>query len=81
MVAHELKIWPEYFENVYYGYKRFEVRKNDRVFKVGDDVRLREWDPKTESYTGEYVDVRITYVLNGPLVIEGLTIFGFVLLD
>jgi ASC-1-like (ASCH) protein len=43
-VDHELKILPEYFEAVRSGEKRFELRKNDRNFKVGDWVGLREFN-------------------------------------
>ena len=28
-MIHELKIWNEYFEEVFTGYKTFEVRKNN----------------------------------------------------
>lgn len=35
-IIHELKTLPEYFELVRKGIKNFEVRKNDRDFKVGD---------------------------------------------
>lgn len=35
-MVHELKIAPEYFKDVRTGLKKFEIRKNDRDFKVGD---------------------------------------------
>lgn len=38
-----LKIYPEFFDEVFKGYKTFEVRKNDRDFKVGD-VKLTDKD-------------------------------------
>lgn len=41
-VVHELKDWPEYFEPLARGLKTFEIRRNDRQFKVGDEVRLIE---------------------------------------
>lgn len=43
---HDLKIFPRYFEEVVNGSKRFEIRKNDRDFKVGDEVLLREYNPE-----------------------------------
>ena len=58
-----LKILPEYFEEVADGFKRAEVRYNDRDFKVGDIYTLREWDG--EKFTGRGVTVRITHVLKG----------------
>lgn len=39
-MIHELKILPEYFEAVTSGRKQFEIRKNDRDFKVGDQLIL-----------------------------------------
>ena len=53
MNKHEIKILPEYFELLFTphgGVKRFELRKNDRDYKVGDVVTLKEWTG-TE-YTG-----------------------------
>ncbi len=52
MNIHELKTWPEYFEQVYNGTKTFEVRRDDRGFKIGDQLRLREYDQVTKSYSG-----------------------------
>lgn len=63
MTEHELKTWPEYFEPTWNGLKRFEFRKNDRDFKQGDVLRLREWDPKTEKYTGREIAAMVAYVL------------------
>lgn len=63
-MTHELKTWPEYFEAVANGLKRFELRdSSDRDFKVGDKLRLEEWIPATKTYTGRYVTVRVLYVL------------------
>lgn len=36
-MIHELKILPEYYEEVKCGNKNFELRKNDRDYKVYDD--------------------------------------------
>lgn len=43
--THELKCWPQYFRYVAEGLKNFEIRKNDREFKVGDRLTLREFTP------------------------------------
>ena len=45
-MRHQLKTWPEYFKAVAAGTKTFEVRENDRNFKVGDVLELREWIPE-----------------------------------
>ena len=63
---HELKTWPEYFEAIVDGSKRFEVRKNDRDFQEMDTVRLCEWKPDTEDYTGRVAIASIGYILRGP---------------
>ena len=42
---HELKSWEEFFQDVVDDIKTFEIRKNDRKFKVGDLLVLREFVP------------------------------------
>lgn len=59
---HELKILPWFFEPVRTGEKPFEVRRNDRDFKTGDTLLLREWTGL--KYTGEFLVARITYITN-----------------
>lgn len=62
---HELKILPKYFREVVDNKKKFEVRKNDRNFCVGDKILLREYDPLTDDgYTGRIWYGDITYILN-----------------
>lgn len=51
MKLHELKILPEYYTKVSTGEKRFEIRKDDRNFKVGDIIRLCEHGGK--GFTGK----------------------------
>ena len=41
---HELKTYPQYFQQTWNGNKPFEVRLNDRHYEVGDIVILKEWD-------------------------------------
>ncbi len=59
---HYLKIKQEYFNAVKYGEKKFEVRKNDRDFKVDDTLVLKEIN-ETGEYTGRRLRVKITYIL------------------
>lgn len=61
--THELRTWPEHFAAVAAGTKRFEVRRDDRDFAVGDTLRLAEWDPVEATYTGRTVTTEVTYVL------------------
>lgn len=61
--THNLKILSKYFTEILNGSKTFELRKNDRDYKVGDALMLREFNG--EEYTGNSVHVNITYILEG----------------
>lgn len=63
--THRLKIWPRYFEAVCDGRKTFEVRVNDRGFRVGDKLELQEWHPTTGEYTGRSVVKEVVYMVYG----------------
>lgn len=45
MTTHELKTWPDPFAAIVSGRKRFEYRRDDRGYAIGDSLRLREWTP------------------------------------
>lgn len=64
-MKHELKIWPEFYDAVAHDVKTFEIREDDRDIRVGDTLRLVEWNPE-EFYTGRMVDVYVTYTLRDP---------------
>jgi hypothetical protein len=77
--AIELKTLPEYFADVASGVKPFELRRHDRNVLVGNVLRLREWSPTAEAYTGRDCLRRVTYVLqNAPQfgLQEGFAIYG-----
>ena len=61
MTTHELKILPNYFIEVWMGRKNFELRLDDRDYKVGDNLRLLEYH-KGE-YTGYECNREIEYIL------------------
>lgn len=63
MKIHELKTWPEFFDQIVAGDKTFELRKDDRGFKVGDALELREYDPKTQTYTGRSIWRSVKHIL------------------
>ena len=65
MTVHELKTWPEYFQALLDGRKTFELRLDDRGFKVGDLLLLREYDRCADEYTGRETTRLISYRL-GP---------------
>jgi hypothetical protein len=60
--THNLKIYPQYFEEVLTGNKTFEIRRNDRNFLVGDTVVLQEFNRGVGEYTGREIEVIITYI-------------------
>ena len=61
-MIHELKCWPNYFQEVWNERKRFEVRYNDRNYAEDDYLILREFDPK-DGYTGNVYIARVPYIL------------------
>lgn len=73
-MEHKLKIKQEYFEPVIQGKKRFEIRKNDRNFKVGDIVVLEEID-ENNAYTGDSFKTRITFITDYQQK-DGYVVFG-----
>ena len=66
---HKLKTWSEFFELVISGKKTFEIRTNDRNFKVGDRLDLMEYDHIKGEYTGAHCHRYITHILgNNPFI-------------
>jgi len=77
--VHHVKCECEFFKDVIEGYKPFEVRKNDRDYKPGDDMVLREWNKETSTLTGREHRVTITYMLEGyPGIEPGYCILGII---
>lgn len=63
---HELKTYPQYFQQTMDGKKNWECRKNDRRFHVGDTVILKEWD--NIRYSGREIRGIITYILDDKFI-------------
>ena len=59
---HDLKLNTKYYDDVILRNKTFELRENDRRYKVGDLIKLNEWTG-TE-YTGRKSLFKIIYVLS-----------------
>lgn len=75
--VHMLKILPEFLAPLSTKEKNFEVRYNDRDYKVGDLLILQEWNPKKEIYTGRWICAQISYILDDPRYCkEGYVILG-----
>ena len=74
---HEIKLLSEFADDVYAGRKNFEIRKNDRDYRVGDTVQFRVIGSKEAANhilnTRQY---EITYVLSGWGIEDGFVAFG-----
>ena len=64
MKVHELKTVQPFFDQVASGKKKFELRNNDRDFKVADILILKLYDKGKDLFLGQDIAVRITYVLD-----------------
>ena len=56
------KIWPEYFNAVVSGKKKYELRLSDFEAGEGDTLILEEWNPETREYTGRKVEKKVSLV-------------------
>lgn len=62
-MEHRLKILPRYFNDIKTGVKKFELRKDNRNFKVGDILVLEEYE--NGEYTKNTITVKVSYKLKG----------------
>jgi len=77
VTVHDLKSWPVHFVALRTRRKTFEVRKNDRDYKLHDRLVLREWNPSTATYTGRVLERRVTYICDLAVVgIDGFVAMG-----
>lgn len=60
MLIHKIKTHIRHFRDILHGAKTFEIRKNDRDYKVGDMLLLQEWD---NGYTNTELLAKVTHVL------------------
>lgn len=70
-MVHALKLHKKYYEDSVKNLKTFEIRKNDRDFRVGDILKLVEYDPNMADkrmgligVTGREHFKEITYILD-----------------
>ena len=57
------KVWPEFFEKIISGKKKFELRLADFEINEGDTLVLDEWDKDKKGHTGRKIEVTTTYIL------------------
>ena len=76
---HEIKIATKFYNAVVSDAKQFEIRRDDRGYRCGDVVMLREFDSGTHpdaGYTGRQTAVRIKYITDYAQQ-PGFVVFGF----
>ena len=65
-MIHKLKLNADYYDDSASGIKPFEIRKNDRDYRIGDILELREWVfsnlENKGTYTGNVHWKIITYI-------------------
>jgi len=67
---HELKTNPDPFGALFTKEKTAEFRKNDRGFKIGDTLILKEYNSFT-AYTGRYLLRKVTHIQIGYGIPDG----------
>lgn len=75
MTEHELKILPDYYDAVLNGFKGFEIRKDDRGFKIGDTLVLKEYvnmDGRMVPTGRRPIQANIKYILDWNMFPDGL---------
>lgn len=83
-MTHELKCWPRHFDEIVSRAVWFSPRRDDRNFRTGDDLVLREYDPAQGAYTGRAGRAHVTCVVRDAAgmmpgyCIIGLFFFGMV---
>ena len=76
-MIHELKTVQPFFNDVWNDLKDFEVRRNDRDYKIGDFLKLKEYDRESESYGKRAITKKVKYILSDPQYVkEGYVILG-----
>jgi len=80
----EKKVWPEYFEKILNGEKKFELRIADFKINEGDTLILREYNPKTKEYTGRVIKKKAKKIIKvdfSMYPLEQLKRFGMYFID
>lgn len=63
--THTLKTEPAPFAALWSREKTCEFRLDDRAYKSGDTLLLREYEPVGATFTGRGLAVRVTHVQHG----------------
>lgn len=71
-MTHAVKIEPRFYRMVINGLKPYEIRFNDRDYRVGDYLALNEWDAEKKEYTHKTALFEIVSVLNNEDFPDGI---------
>ena len=63
MATIKKKTWPDCFNLVKSGKKKFDLRLPDFKIKTGDTLVLEEYNPKKKKYTGRKISKKVKYLL------------------
>ena len=74
-MIHELKLRREFFDYVRFGIKKFEIRKDDRGFNVGDTLVLKEI-AEAGGETGRYLVRQVDYIYRGEFCLPGYCVMS-----
>jgi len=64
-MTHELDSYTPQFEAIKAGLKTFMYGFNNQSFRVGDKLKINEFDFDNQLYTNNFVEVRVTYLQEG----------------
>lgn len=71
---HAVKCWPKFFQIIAAGHKKYEVRRNDRNYQLGDLLQLNEWHPpSSDQLAGGYTGASVLSIISSILTAEDLT--------
>lgn len=62
MTTHMVKSWSHLYDAIVSGAKSYDLRKNDRDYKVGDILHLKQYDNINGKFTGWQTTRRISYI-------------------
>jgi len=79
-MLHELKIEPQYFEDILHNGKNFEVRKDDRPYEKEDYLHLKEYSIDDE-YTGKEILAKVLYIYRGEFCLTEYCLMGIKNID
>lgn len=62
--THHVKSWTEFYAAINGG-QPFDIRNNDRKYKIGDTIVFKEWDTDKGRFTGNECQREITHLIQG----------------